>query len=163
MRTLKRHAAVALIIALLLPVVISCGSEESPPAEAVSLEAIQPSISHDDLKAQIAKYAQVKMDYPEDILSTPEKNALVKLVEAGYIMDEIFLRQVWTGNVEMRDNLKAAMKQAHDDPKSQAATQRKLVEDVDHANRCAVVALGDLSRRPASFELLEARLDRGPE
>jgi hypothetical protein len=131
-KTLKRHAAVAVLIALLLPVVISCGSNDSQPAEVVSLEEIQPSISHDDLKAQIEKYAQVKMEFPEDILSVPEKQALVKLVEAGHIMDEIFLRQVWTGNVAMRDNLKAAMKQAHDDPKSQAATQQKLVEDVDH-------------------------------
>jgi hypothetical protein len=131
-KTLRRHAAVAMLIALLLPVVISCGSEESPPAEAVSLDDIQPSISHDDLKAQITKYAQVKMEFSEDILSVPEKQALVKLVEAGHIMDEIFLRQVWTGNVAMRDNLKAAMKQAHDDPKSQAATEQKLIEDVDH-------------------------------
>ncbi len=132
MRTLKRHAAVALLVALLLPVVTSCGSNESPPAEAVSLEDIQPSISHGDLKAQIAKYVQVKMDYPEDILSTPEKKALEKLVEAGYIMDEIFLRQVWTGNVAMRDNLKNVMKQAQDDPKSQAAAQHELIEDLDH-------------------------------
>jgi hypothetical protein len=121
-----------MLVALLLPVVISCGSDETPPAEAVSLEDIQPSISHDELKAQITKFAQVKLDYPQDILSGPEKKALAKLVEAGYIMDEIFLRQVWAGNIEMRDNLKAAMKQAHDDPESQAAAQRGLIEDLNH-------------------------------
>jgi hypothetical protein len=131
-KTLKRHAAAAILIALLLPVVTSCGSDESPPAEAVSLEDIQPSISHDALKAQIEKYAQVKLDYPQDILSAPERKALVKFVEAGYIMDEIFLRQVWAGNVDMRDNLKAAVQQAQADPQSPAAAQRELLADLHH-------------------------------
>jgi hypothetical protein len=131
-KILKRHAVVTVVFALLLPLFGACGGQDSQPAEGSALEGISLSISHDDLKARIAKYAEVNITYAQDILSAPETQALAKLVEAGYIMDEIFLRQVWSGNQEMRDDLRSALKQAHDDPGSEAAAQREMIEDLDH-------------------------------
>jgi len=132
-KTFERQIVVIALIALLLPLVGSCSSSnEGQPAEAAAVEEIPVSISHDDLKERIAKYAQVDINYPEDILSVPEKQALAKLVEAGYIMDEIFLRQVWAGNVAMQENIQKSVKVAHDDPNSAVAAQSDMLEDLDH-------------------------------
>jgi hypothetical protein len=60
------------------------------------------------LEAQIQKYAQVKIPMDRSVLSKPEMEALQKLVQAAGVMDQIFLRQVWSGNVAMRDALKKA-------------------------------------------------------
>ena len=131
MKSFERHIVVIALVAL-LPIFASCSGSDTQPAEATGTSDLGLSISHDDLKTRIAKYAQTEMNYPEDILSGPEKAALMKIVEAGYIMDEIFLRQVWSGNVAMHEKLQVAMKEAHDDPNSAAAAQREMVEDLDH-------------------------------
>jgi hypothetical protein len=61
------------------------------------------------LKAQIERFARVDVTYDESILSAPEKEALKKLVQAAGVMDEIFLRQVWEGNLDLRKQLVYAM------------------------------------------------------
>ncbi len=78
------------------------------PAMTSSKEAaidIQQHVAPAELEEKIAKYARVEIPVDKSVLSQPEMDALVKLVQAGGIMDEIFLRQVWSGNVEMRDLL----------------------------------------------------------
>jgi hypothetical protein len=75
------------------------------PAITMSQEAkidVKKHIPHEQLKAQIQKYAQVDIAVDKTVLSEPEMEALRKLVQAGGVMDEIFLRQVWEGNVELR-------------------------------------------------------------
>jgi hypothetical protein len=96
------------------------------------LDSIQAGVTAEDLAARLAKYTQVSIDYPAEILSQPESRALAKLVEAGHIMDEIFLRQVWSGNVAMRDDLEKAVMLAHDDPKSPFAAHHDHLENIDH-------------------------------
>jgi hypothetical protein len=60
------------------------------------------------LKERIQKYAQVDLAYDESVLSKPERDALIKLVQAAGVMDGIFLRQVWEGNVGLREKLRKA-------------------------------------------------------
>jgi hypothetical protein len=81
------------------------------PAVAVSGQAktgIEPQIPPAQLEEQIAKYAQVEIPIDRSVLSPPEMEALKKLVQVGGVMDEIFLRQVWSGNAAMRDALRRA-------------------------------------------------------
>lgn len=59
----------------------------------------------DTLKAQMARFAPVEITYDASILSPSEKDALAKLEQVSRLVDEIFLRQVWNGNIAMRDEL----------------------------------------------------------
>lgn len=133
MKTLRHHAVTFCLIATLSVAAASCGggNNDSSPAEADILADLQMPISHDDLKDRISKYAQVTVSYDESVLSEPEKQALVKLVEAGKVMDEIFLRQVWSGNVEMRDKLRRSLEQSQRD-ESDFAQYHDMLEDLDH-------------------------------
>ena len=54
---------------------------------------------------QLKKLAPVTILYDESILSPEEKQVIAKLVEASRIMDEIFLHQVYSKNMEIRDEL----------------------------------------------------------
>jgi len=94
----KRHmkpGLVALCIAALIPA-------SNTQAKKVDTNVHMPA---DQLKEQIGRYAQVNVSYDESVLSAPEKEALAKLVKVGGVMDEIFLRQVWAGNVDLRKSL----------------------------------------------------------
>ena len=66
---------------------------------------IHKHIPDTQLKKQIARFSQVDVDYDQSVLSAPEEKALAKLVQAGAVMDEIFLRQVWSGNLDLRRQL----------------------------------------------------------
>jgi hypothetical protein len=76
----------------------------SSPATSVDISQHVPPAQ---LKESIQKYAQVKISIDRSVLSKPEMDALEKLVQAGGVMDEVFLRQVWSGNEAMRDQLKS--------------------------------------------------------
>ena len=68
-------------------------------------QAMKPAESLGHVNAQLEKFKPVKIDYDPSILSANDKKALDKLVEAARLMDEIFLRQVWSGNVKLRGEL----------------------------------------------------------
>ncbi|MDH3217363.1 MAG: peptidase [Candidatus Krumholzibacteria bacterium] len=133
MKPETRFTSIIVLLALVIPLASSCGgSSDESPAQGTPIPSIAMSISHEELKARIDKYAGVAISYDQSIVSEPEKRALAKLVEAGYIMDEIFLRQVWSGNTAMRDDLHMAVLDSHENPRSEAAIHRDLVEDIDH-------------------------------
>ncbi len=75
------------------------------PAVAEDTMDLTNHIPHDQLKQQIQKFAQVDIPVDETVLSKPELDALSLLVRAGSAMDEIFLRQVWEHNAELRKQL----------------------------------------------------------
>lgn len=54
---------------------------------------------------QLKKLVPVVITYDESILSPEENRVIAKLVEASRIMDEIFLRQVYGENPELREAL----------------------------------------------------------
>ncbi|UCE19454.1 MAG: peptidase [Gemmatimonadota bacterium] len=57
------------------------------------------------ITGQLKKLAPVTISYDESILSAEEKKVIAKLVEASRIMDEIFLHQVYSKNMKIRDEL----------------------------------------------------------
>ena len=62
--------------------------------DAVSAQSDKP------IEARLAVYAPVKISVPWDLLDKNETAALENIYRAAVVMDEIFLRQVWKGNVE---------------------------------------------------------------
>ena len=58
--------------------------------------------SDKSIEARLAVYAPVKISVPWDLLGKNETAALENIYRAAVVMDEIFLRQVWKGNVELR-------------------------------------------------------------
>jgi hypothetical protein len=58
-----------------------------------------------DVAARLKEYAPYDIEVPWQLIGEQNKPALRKLYEAGQIMDEIFLRQVWSKNVELLDAL----------------------------------------------------------
>ncbi len=57
------------------------------------------------VKGQIAKLAPVEISVDPSLLNENDKAVLAKLVEAARLMDEIFLRQVYSRNVAIREAL----------------------------------------------------------
>ena len=57
------------------------------------------------VKGQIAKLAPVEISVDPSLLNENDKAVLAKLVEAAKLMDEIFLRQVYSRNVAIREAL----------------------------------------------------------
>jgi hypothetical protein len=67
--------------------------------------AVKPTQSLGHVKSQLEQFKPVKIGYDTNILSASDKKALEKLVEAARLMDHIFLRQVWSGNVKLQEEL----------------------------------------------------------
>jgi hypothetical protein len=55
-----------------------------------------------DVEKRLAKFAAVPLSADLSPLTPEDRQVLAKLIEAARLMDEIFLRQAWTGNPEMR-------------------------------------------------------------
>ena len=59
-----------------------------------------------DIDKRVAQFAPTPLAADLSALSAEDRQVLDKLVEAGKLMNEIFLRQVWTGNPALREQLK---------------------------------------------------------
>ena len=88
----------------LFAMIVGC-SEMSNKQDVSVIKDHQP-IS--EVKAQLDKFEPVDIDFDESVLSDGDRQALAKLVQAAKLMDEIFLRQVYAQNVDLRDALTAA-------------------------------------------------------
>ena len=128
-----------LLVALLVlgvPLFAACsgGGDDAAPPQQAGMTSNVPDVdmpqamSPEELAARIEKYAQVDISYDESVLSDPEKEALAKLVQAGQIMDEIFYRQVWAGNVEMRRTLAALQETTH----AEGGDRHQYAENLAH-------------------------------
>jgi hypothetical protein len=60
-----------------------------------------------DIQKRIAQFVPTPFSADLSALTAEDRKVLGKLVEAGKLMNEIFLRQAWTGNPAMRAELKA--------------------------------------------------------
>jgi hypothetical protein len=58
----------------------------------------QQPVAESPLSQKIKRYAPTSIEGDVSQLSTREREVLQKLIEAGRLMDRIYLRQVWTGN-----------------------------------------------------------------
>src|SRR3984957_16022391 len=64
------------------------------------------SVSAADLQQMTARFAPVPLRVDTSKLSTGDRAALVKLIEAGRVVNHIFLQQIWSGNPALESRLK---------------------------------------------------------
>ena len=92
------------LIAFASLVVLALAACSSPtPAPEPAKEGVVPELAK--LQAAAAQYAPVDIGADLSKLPANEQQALAKLVQAGWIMDGLFLRQVWAGNEGVLLNL----------------------------------------------------------
>ena len=89
--------ALVVMTALLLPM---CSPQPEQP------------VSTDELRAMIARYAPTVLTADTRALSEGDRQALPVLVKAAAVMDSLFLRQIWAGNVETMHRLAADTSEA---------------------------------------------------
>ena len=88
------------ILVLGLAALVGAGAGASTAAETARKGAelkIAP-----DVDKRLAKFSPTPLEADLSSLSAKERQVLDKLVEAAKLMNEIFLRQAWAGNVELR-------------------------------------------------------------
>ncbi len=59
------------------------------------------------LTAKLNRYAPTEISVDAARLSSGDRQALEKLIRASRLMDEVFLRQVWSGNAALKERLAA--------------------------------------------------------
>jgi len=72
----------------------------------------------DDIEQRLAQYAPTPLTADLSALSDQDRQVLDLLVQASQKLDEVFLRQAWVGNPDLRDRLEAAS-----GPKAKAALE----------------------------------------
>ncbi|MBN1197200.1 MAG: peptidase, partial [Candidatus Aminicenantes bacterium] len=100
MKKLIMIAAAATLLAI-----GSCDRNTPDGGEAKSAEIGGETLKMENpeyMETQLAKLAPVEIACPEEGLSDGDKKALRKLVAAAAVMDEIFLKQVYARNLEIR-------------------------------------------------------------
>ncbi len=117
MRT--KTLALAVILAATAAACRPGGETVEEPAAAATTEQETPGMEiAPDVEQRLAKLTTVRLEADLSALSPADRRVLDLLVEASRAMDEIFLRQVWAGNPELRQRLEAAR-----GPRIQAARQ----------------------------------------
>ena len=86
------------VACLSIIVVAACAPLSYPPAD----EGGEDLAVADNIGERLARFAPTEMRADLSGLATEDRLVLAELVTAGRLMDEIFLRQVWTGNAELR-------------------------------------------------------------
>src|SRR5215471_604618 len=59
----------------------------------------------DQLKQMSARFAPVKVKYDSSKLSSGDRKALAKLIEAAKVLNQVFMDQLWSGNRELYSQL----------------------------------------------------------
>src|SRR5512140_424823 len=91
---MKRHLLIPSIV-ILAALAAACSSP-SPEPQKKEAAAVPPEQAR--LQAMTARFAPVEITADVAGLPANERQALAKLCEAGWVMDALFLRQVWGGN-----------------------------------------------------------------
>ena len=86
---------------LMLAVLFSIVAVQFNCGERVS----KSKMNLDYVKGELAKLAPVELKCDLSNLGISDQKVLIRLIEAGRIIDELFLRQVSTENVKLRDRL----------------------------------------------------------
>jgi len=136
---MKRLLPVILLV-LALPLWLSCGGKDKQSKETtaktakgeteVAMPEMPQHIPYYDLKLKLRKYAKVDIAIDETVLSDPEKEALTKLVQAARVMDDIFFRQVWSGNAALQAKIDEVHDYSHKQPFSPIGDNHDLIYDL---------------------------------
>ena len=72
---------------------------------AISLAvAATPDIN--ELKRMLARFAPTPLQVDTSKLEDGDEKSLTKLIEAARLIDHLFLKQVWTGNLDLYTKLR---------------------------------------------------------
>jgi hypothetical protein len=98
------------ILCLAMLALAACGGPADDPAVATQASTAQakemPIVP--DIEQRLAKFSPTPLDADLSALSAEDRKVLDLLIQAADSMSEIFLRQVWTGNPALRQELQAA-------------------------------------------------------
>jgi hypothetical protein len=96
-------APVALVASLALAgILTACGGVREPASPASVTNADPERRSVPDIERRLAQYSPTPLDADLAPLSPEDRRVLDLLVEAAHPMNDIFLRQVWTGNPALK-------------------------------------------------------------
>ncbi len=82
---------------------LAAGPQAAPAGTGTS--GMQPVA---DIEKRVAQFSPTPLSADLAALGAQERRALAELVEAARPLDEVFLRQAWAGNPELREELRAA-------------------------------------------------------
>jgi hypothetical protein len=99
---MKRLIALGSLVVLTMA---ACASPTPTSTQAPAKEVVVPEQAK--LEAAAAQFAPIDIGADISKLPAGEQLALARLVEAGWVMDGLFLRQVWAGNEGLLLNLLA--------------------------------------------------------
>jgi hypothetical protein len=71
---------------------------------AVACAATMPDLQQ--LDKMTARFARVSLRYDESALSAGDRQAMVKLVDAARLVDDVFMDQLWSGNRTLYEQLR---------------------------------------------------------
>ena len=96
------------VIVLLMPALLA--GQQKPAAKSTPAKKSVAQAEHipdlAGLEKMIARFAPTEMRVDTSSLSPGDQKALVKLIEAGRVINEIFLDQMWSGNDALRVKLR---------------------------------------------------------
>ncbi len=92
---------VILLLLTLVPGFLACNKEHKQKVS--NMENYKNKIEY--LDREIKKFAPVKLTFDRSLINEKQRMVLKKLIEASKVMDEIFLRQVYSKNIEIREKL----------------------------------------------------------
>ncbi len=95
---------VILLLLTLVPGFLACNKEHKQKVN--NMENYKKKIEY--LDREIKKFAPVKLTFDRSLINEKQRMVLKKLIEATKVMDEIFLRQVYSKNIEIREKLQKA-------------------------------------------------------
>jgi hypothetical protein len=120
-RSARRVTLAPLAASLLLATAFACTPAEEPESaadEGARNRGAREMEITSDIDQRLAQFAPTRLTADLSALSPKDRRVLDTLVQAAQLMDEIFLRQVWTGNPALRDRL-----QGLEGPDAEAAWQ----------------------------------------
>ncbi len=88
-------------VAVLTFVLMSCNGNKNK--ETAKMNAQDKKLC--ELQKEIDKFVPVQLDFDKTLINDNQKQVLLHLIEAAKLMDEIFLRQVYSKNIMLRDKL----------------------------------------------------------
>jgi len=97
-----------LCLIVLLPALLA--GQQKPAAKPASTKQPAAHAEHipdlAELEKMAARFAPTELRVDTGSLSAGDQKALVKLIEAGRVLDEIFMDQMWSGNDTLRAKLR---------------------------------------------------------
>ncbi|MEN3332954.1 MAG: hypothetical protein V7641_2319 [Blastocatellia bacterium] len=93
------------VLWLLLALSLVNAGCEQPPAQSQKETATMPDQAA--LEKMIARFAPTDIAADPAQLSPGDRQALDKVIQAARLMDDIYLRQAWSGNIDLKAKLEA--------------------------------------------------------